>query len=157
LVAALERGVDAADDRGDAGRGVERLIRIHGKRVVRVGRYLPTGKIDRRHARLDLLHGLVAGERAQRIHEGAFVHEVPELLGAAARERVLDLDAASQAIDVLCGISAANAFPPGVVAPVLPDSLHFQVTRAHRFLLLVDDSSTRWKHRGAANRNWYFG
>jgi hypothetical protein len=45
---------------------------------------------------LHLLHRLVAGERAQRVHEGALVHELPELLGAAAREGVLDLDAAAQ-------------------------------------------------------------
>ena len=81
---------------GNGGDGVQRLVGIHLQRVVRVRRDLPAGKVDRRHAGLDLLHRLVAGEGAERIDEGALVQHAPQLLGAAPRERVLDLQAAAQ-------------------------------------------------------------
>jgi hypothetical protein len=64
LVLAHECVVDAPHDRRHRGSRVERLVRIHGERIVGVGRHLPAGEVDRRHAGLHLLHRLVAGERA---------------------------------------------------------------------------------------------
>src|SRR6185436_5818934 len=57
--------------------------------------------------------------------------------GATARERVLDLEAAAQAIDVLGAVAALDALPAGVIGPLLPDSLHFQISARHGVLLLV--------------------
>src|SRR5579862_537238 len=45
---------------------------------------------------------------------------------SAPRERVLDLYAAPQAIDVLGGVSALHALPAGVLGPVLPEAGDFQ-------------------------------
>src|SRR6185503_4518441 len=117
LVGAGERVVDAPHDGGDAGDRVERLVGIHGEAVVGVGGDLPARQVDRGNAGLDLLHRLVAGERAERIHERPLVHEAPELLGAAAGEGVLDLHAAAQPVDVFGGVAATHALPAGVLGP----------------------------------------
>ena len=53
-------------------------------------------QVDGLQAGLDLLHGLVAGEGAQRVDEGLGVDQVPQLLGTALGQGVLDLQAAAQ-------------------------------------------------------------
>ena len=90
---------------------IERLVRIHLAGDVGVGRDLPARQVDRLEAGLHLLHRLVAGHRAERIDERLLVDELPELLGAAARERVLDVDRAAQADDVLRRVAALDALP----------------------------------------------
>ena len=72
LVGAQQRVVDALDHlRHRVGR-IQRLVRIHLAGDVGVGGDLPAGQVDRVQAGLDLLHGLVAGERAERVDEGLF-------------------------------------------------------------------------------------
>ena len=92
---------------------------IHLAGEVGVARDLPARQVDRLQAGLDLLHGLVAGQRAQRVDEGLGVDQVPELLGTALGERVLDLHRAAQAHDVLGGVAALDALPARVLGPVL--------------------------------------
>ena len=104
LVGALEGVVDALDDLGHGVGGVERLVGVRLQRRVGVGGDLPAGQVDGLEAGLHLLHGLVAGERAERVHVVLAVQQLPQALGAEARERVLDLDAAAQLVDVLLGV-----------------------------------------------------
>jgi hypothetical protein len=94
LIRAHERVVDPAHDHRYRVDGVERLVRIHLARDVRVGRNLPAGKVDRLEAGLHLLQRLVAGHRAKRVDERLVVHQLPQLFGAAARKRVLDVHGA---------------------------------------------------------------
>ena len=56
---------------------IERLIRIHLPAAVGVGGNLPAGQINRLEAGLDLLHGLVACQRAQGIDERFVVQVAP--------------------------------------------------------------------------------
>jgi hypothetical protein len=57
-------------------------------------------------------------ERAERIHERPLVAQLPQLLGAALRERVLDRHAAAQAHDVVGAVAALQAPPARVFLPV---------------------------------------
>ena len=68
--------------------------------AVVVGGDLPARQVDGLDAGLDLLHRLAARQRAEAVDVRLGVDELPELLGAEARERVLDLHAAAQADDV---------------------------------------------------------
>ena len=81
---------------GTESAGYKRLVGIHLAGEVRIARDLPSGEIDGIEAGSHLLHGLVAGERAERIHERLLVHITPELLGAEPREAVLDVHRATQ-------------------------------------------------------------
>ncbi len=63
--------------------------------------HLPTGAVDGLEASANHLHGLVAGERAQRGHIRLLVYQLPQLLRAYFGERVLDLEAALQPLHVL--------------------------------------------------------
>ncbi len=56
-----------------------------------------------------MLHGLIDGQRAQRVDDGLLVHALPEPLGTTALPRLLDLDAATQAHDVRRGVAAYDA------------------------------------------------
>ncbi len=56
-----------------------------------IARNLPARQINRIETGTHLLHRLIAGERAQRIHKRLFVQVVPELLRAQSREAVLDV------------------------------------------------------------------
>ena len=90
LVGALQRPVDLARKLRAGIRRIERLVRIHGAGGVGVGGDLPARKVDRLQAGADHLHGLVAGERAERAHGLFAVQQLPQLQRAAAGERVLD-------------------------------------------------------------------
>ena len=74
---------------------------------VGVGRDLPAGQIDRLEAGLDLLHGLVAGQRAERVDERFAVQAGPQLFGAEPGQRVFDVHGAAQAHDILGRVVAA--------------------------------------------------
>jgi hypothetical protein len=91
---------------------VERLVGIHGACRIGVGRHLPAGKVDRLQAGADLLHGLVAGDGAERVDEILLVDELPQPVGAHFREAVPDLDGAAQALHVLRRIGAFDAVEP---------------------------------------------
>ena len=123
---------------------IQRLVRIHLAGDVRVGGDLPAGQVDRLQAGLHLLHRLVAGHRAQRVDERLVVHQLPQLLGAAARERVLDVDRAAQAHDVFRRVAALDALPAGIFRPVLLESCRFQIV-VHRLL----PSCASWPIRSA--------
>jgi len=66
LIGAHQGLVDRAHQTRDAVRGIEALIGIHLARVVRVGRHLPAAYVDGLQSRFYLLHGLIAGDGAQR-------------------------------------------------------------------------------------------
>lgn len=100
LVCTRQRPVEPLDQRRDRVRRVQRLVGVHLPRGVGVGGDLPARAVDRLEPRLDALHGLAARERAEGRHERLVAHELPELLGAAAGEGVLDLDRAAELLDV---------------------------------------------------------
>ena len=100
LVGALQSLVDAFHHGGDAVRGIEALVGIHLPGEIRIRRDLPAAEIDRLQSSFHLLHRLVAGECAERRNEIFCVQKLPKLLRAAARERVLDEDAALQTLNV---------------------------------------------------------
>jgi hypothetical protein len=100
LVGAHERVVDPPHDQRHRIDRIQRLVRIHLARDVGVRRDLPAGEVDRFEPGLHLLQRLVAGERAQRVDERLVVDELPQLLGAAPSERVLDVDRAPETNDV---------------------------------------------------------
>ena len=124
LVCTRERIIDALNHFGHRIDGIQGLIRVHGHARVVVGRYLPTGQVDRLHARLYLLDRLAARQRTQtvdivlaKLGLGTAVNEVPKLLGAAARQSVFAFDRATQTHDILSTVGAADTSPTGVVRP----------------------------------------
>ena len=66
LVGAQQRVVEPADERRGAVGRVEALVGVRVAGEVRVGGDLPAGEVDRLQPRLDHLHGLAAGHRAER-------------------------------------------------------------------------------------------
>jgi hypothetical protein len=119
LVGTAEGVVDALDHGWHRVHGVERLVGVHRGVAVVVGRDLPTRQVDRLDPGLDLLHRLAAGERSQAVDVGFVVHQVPQLLGAAARNRVLDREGAAQAHHVGGAVAALDALPSRVGCPLL--------------------------------------
>jgi hypothetical protein len=95
---------------------------------------LPAGQVDGLQAGLHLLHRLVAGHRAERVHERFVVDQAPQLFGAAARERVLDVNRAAQPDHLFGGVAALNALPARVLRPVLLQSCRFEVVAHFRLL-----------------------
>src|SRR5947207_2881158 len=83
---------------------------------------LPAGEIDRLQPGLDLLQRLIAGQGAERVDEGLGVDQIPELLRAAAGQRVLDAKRAGEADHVAGRVRAAHSFPAWVLGPVLLES-----------------------------------
>ena len=79
------------------------------RRRVGVGGDLPAGEVDRLQAGADLLHGLVAGQRAERVDEILLVDELPQPVGAHFGERVPDLDRAAQPLHVLRRVGPLDA------------------------------------------------
>ena len=71
LVGAAQRIVDPPHYVRHGIDRIQRLVRIHLAGGIGIGRDLPTGQVDRLQSCLDLLHGLVAGERAKRRHDMA--------------------------------------------------------------------------------------
>ena len=66
------------DERGRAVRGIEALVGVRVPGEVRVRSDLPAGQVDRLQARLDHLHRLRAGQRAERGDVLLGVEELPE-------------------------------------------------------------------------------
>ena len=91
LVSAQQCIVDAPDHIGNRVSRIQRLVGVHGSGKVGIRRHLPAGKVNGFQAGLDLLHGLVAGHRTQRVHEWFLGHVPPQFLGAAASQAVFDL------------------------------------------------------------------
>ena len=68
---------------------------------------------------LDLLHGLVAGQRAERVHVVLAVQQRPQPLGAQPGQRVLLLDRAAQPDHVGGGVGPLGSRPARVSCPAL--------------------------------------
>ncbi len=127
LVGAEKRAVDPLHERRRAVRRVQALVGVRVPGEVRVGRHLPAGEVDRLQAGLDHLHGLRAGQRAERGDVVLGVEELPEPLGPEPRERVLDVEAAADALDVVRAygrstpvqravrLTCAHLAPPGSI------------------------------------------
>ena len=118
LVGAGEGGVDLLHDLRHGIHRVQRLVGVHLAVAVGVAGNLPAGQVDALEAGLDLLHGLVAGQRAQRVDERFGVDQVPQLLGAALGQRVIDLERTAQLDDVGGAVAALDALPAGIFSPV---------------------------------------
>ena len=114
LVGAQERAVDALHERGRAVRGIEALVGVRVPGEVRVGGDLPAGEVDRLQARLHHLHALRAGQRAERGDVLLGVQQLPEPLGAEARERVLDPEPPADALDVVLRVRPLDSVPAAV-------------------------------------------
>src|SRR5215208_1112793 len=116
LVGAQERVVEPLDERGTAVRRVERLVGVRLAREVRIGGDLPAGEVDRLQPRAHHLHRLPAGKGAQRGDVVLLGQELAEPLGAEARDRVLDREAAAKPLDVFLGVGPLHAAPAVAVA-----------------------------------------
>ena len=97
LVGALQRVVDAPHDGRHRVRRVQGLVGVGVPGEVRVGGDLPAAQVDRLQAGLHHLDGLSAGQRAERGHVVRLVHQLPQALGAQARDRLLDQERARAA------------------------------------------------------------
>ncbi len=86
LVSPGESVVDATHDGRHRIRGVERLIGIHLSGQIGIPGNLPTGEVDCLKPGLDLLHGLIAGQCAERIDKGVASQRLPEFFGTPAGE-----------------------------------------------------------------------
>ena len=117
LVGAAQRVVDAPYDRGHGVGRIQRLVGIHLPGEIGIAGHLPARQVDRIESGLHLLHRLVAGQRAERVHERLVVEITPELLRSVARDRVLDGDGATQAHDVAGLVAARDAPPARAFAP----------------------------------------
>ena len=118
FVGAAEGIVDAFHDGWHRVHRVQRLVGVHGGVGIVVGGDLPARQVNGFHTGLDLLHGLATSERAQAIDIGLGVHEVPELFGATAGERVLYGEGAAQAHHVGGAVATGDALPAWVGGPV---------------------------------------
>ncbi len=132
LVGTLEGVVDALDHHRHRIGRIERLVGIHFTGQVGVAGDLPAGEINRLQAGLDLLHGLVARQGAQGIDERLVVDEIPQLLGAALGQGVLDLHRAAQAHHIFGGVAAGDALPARIFRPVFFQSLNLLFASCHR-------------------------
>ena len=139
LVGAQERVVQAPDERGRAVGRVEALVGVGVPGEVPVGGDLPAGEVDRLQAGLHHLDGLAAGQRAECGNARLGLEEVPEPLGAEAREGVLDLHGTAQPVDVRGGVGAFDSVP--AVNPSGRNALRMDrasvTVRAHPGLLSV--------------------
>jgi hypothetical protein len=110
------------------------MVRIHRQTVVRIRSHLPARQVDRRDARLHLLHRLVAGECAERVDERHLVRHLPKLLCTAFGQRIFDLHRTAQAVHVFRRVTALDAFPARILGPVFLDSGNFLLSITHDFL-----------------------
>ena len=95
-----------------------------------------------------LLHGLVAGERAERVHEVFGLQVAPQLLGAEFRDRMFDRHGAAQAYDVVGAVRAFDAGPARGVGPVDAELFGGRKGGLHR----GDSLLCRWTRRGQSIR-----
>ena len=121
LVGTHQRVVDAAHHlRHRVGR-VEALVGVGVSGQVGVAGDLPARQVDGLQAGAHLLHGHVAGQRAERVDEVHVVQLLPQHLGAAAGQGVLFDDMPLQCDDVSRRVGAGDALPARVVVPVVLD------------------------------------
>ena len=119
FIGAFEGVVDAPNHGGNRIDCIKRLIRIHGLRGIAVGRHLPARQVDGLHAGFYLLHGLAAGHRAQAVDVIFLGNELPQPLGAPARQGVLNLHGTAQLDYVRGAVIPLDVRPARVLRPVL--------------------------------------
>lgn len=117
LVGAQQGVVDAPDDLRNGVDGVETLVGVGVPGLVGVGGDLPAGQIDGLEPGPDLLHGLAAGQGAERVDVVPLVQLPPQTLRAAPGQGVLLTDAAGEPYDVLRAVGALDALPAGIGGP----------------------------------------
>src|SRR6185295_7438426 len=78
---------------------------------------LPAGEVDGLEAGPHLLDRLATGQRAERVDVVLAVQQLPQPLRAPLGERVPLLDGATELDDVLRGVAALDAEPPGIAGP----------------------------------------
>ena len=117
LVGAHERVVQAAAKIGHRVCRIEALVGIHLAGVVGVGSDLPAAHVDGLQPGGDHLHGLVAGHRAKSINVLLRGQHLPQALGAKARQRVLNVQAAAQAHDIFRGVGPGDSLPAKLGLP----------------------------------------
>jgi len=121
LVGTKQRVVDPTHQCWDRVGRVEALIGIGLRGEVAVRRNLPTGDIDHLDTGLNLLHGLQAGQGAERVDAFGAVEQLPQELRSAPSERRLLYHRALQPHDVLRAVRTVHACPTPVAAPILCD------------------------------------
>ena len=131
LVCASEGVVDAAHDHWHGIDRIERLVRIHFTGHVGVARDLPARQINRLEAGLNLLHGLVACQGAQCVHEGLGMEQAPELFGATTGQGVFGLDRTAQPDDFVSRIPTLDTVPTRALGPFFLQFLCFEFTSGH--------------------------
>ena len=109
LVGAAQRVVDATHHHRHRVGRIQRLVRIHLAGEVGVRCHLPAGQVDRLEPGLDLLHRLVAGQRAERVHVGLGLEQVPQAVRTLLGQRVPDAERAGEARHLGLGEVAAYA------------------------------------------------
>jgi hypothetical protein len=100
LIGASQSVVDAPYDIGHGIYRIERLVRIHLPGGIGIGGDLPPGQIDRLQTGLDLLHGLITGEGAERRHERLGLQQVTQSQSAHFCYCVPNVKRAGQPLDL---------------------------------------------------------
>src|ERR1019366_1689325 len=154
LIRALERRVDLLDDGGDAVSRVERLVRVHLAREVRVRRDLPAREVDGLEAGADLLDGLVAGHGAERVDVRLAVEELPEALGPQPCEGVFDVYRAAQPFHVCFGVGTNDAVEARCMQAFAGSGLS---RSRHGTLFSYFDSVTSRSYAGRVKKSSNFG
>ena len=114
------------DERRRAVGRVQALVGVGVPGEVGVGGDLPAGEVDGLQPGLDHLHGLRAGQRPEGGDVRLPMEELPEPLGSEPRERVLDAEAAAQALDVASAVWPLDSCPSALVrlVPFVAPSSH---------------------------------
>ena len=83
LVSTLEGVIDTLNNHWHRICWIQRLVRVHFTSQIGVACHLPARQVNRFQASLDLLHGLIASQSAQRIDERLVVEQIPQLVCTA--------------------------------------------------------------------------
>ena len=132
LISSLKSLVDAAHQGRHAVGGIQALIGIHLAGQVGVGRHLPAADVDRFQPGTDLLNRLVSSEGAQSVHVSFCVHQIPEVLRAAAGQRVFHRHGAAITDHLLRRVRPFYTLPSGVLGPVSLQRFHRTLAQARR-------------------------
>jgi len=117
LVGPAEGVVDGSHQGRRTVAGVQALIGIHLPGEVGVGRDLPAAQVDGLQTGLDHLDCLVTRHGTQGGDVGLGVQQLPEPLGAAARQGGFDVDRAAQPGDIVRGVISLAPLPARVRLP----------------------------------------
>ena len=127
LVGPHESVVEPLHDGWNAVGGIEALVRVSVGGQVGVAGHLPAAEVEGLESALDHVHGLCAGQGAECTNEAVAVEVIPQALGPALRQRVLDLDAVAQLHHGFCRKVSLYALPTWVRCPALFKRSHLLV------------------------------